>query len=48
MKLKVLFVTQEITPYMPETEMSLVGRYLPQGIQERDREIRTFLPKFGS
>jgi starch synthase len=48
MKLKVLFVTQEITPYMSESEMSLVGRHLPQGIQERDREIRTFLPKFGS
>lgn len=48
MKLKVLFVTQEITPYLPETEMSLIGRHLPQGIQERDREIRTFLPKFGS
>ncbi len=47
MKLKVLFVTQEITPYLPETEMSLIGRHLPQGIQERDREIRTFLPKFG-
>lgn len=28
--------------------MSLIGRYLPQGIQERDREIRTFLPKFGN
>jgi starch synthase len=48
MKLKVLYVTQEITPYLPETEMSLIGRFLPQGIQERDREIRTFLPKFGS
>lgn len=48
MKLKVLFVTQEITPYMIETEMSLIGRHLPQGIQERDREIRTFLPKFGN
>lgn len=48
MKLKVLFVTQEITPYLPETEMSLIGRHLPQGIQERDREIRTFLPKFGN
>ncbi len=47
MKLKVLYVTQEIMPYLPETEMSLIGRYLPQGIQERDREIRTFLPKFG-
>lgn len=48
MKLKVLFVTQAITPFMPETEMSLVGRHLPQGIQERDCEIRTFMPKFGS
>ena len=33
-KLKVLFVTQEITPYLPESEMSIIGRYLPQGIQE--------------
>jgi len=48
MKLKVLFVTQEITPYLPETEMSLIGRHLPQGIQERNKEIRTFLPKFGN
>ena len=46
-KLKVLYVTQEITPYMPETEMSLICRYLPQGIQESGREIRTFMPKFG-
>ncbi len=48
MKLKVLFVTQEIMPYLPETEMSKIGRFLPQGIQERDKEIRTFLPKFGN
>jgi starch synthase len=44
---KVLFVSQEITPYLPETEMSKIGRYLPQGIQEKGREIRTFMPKFG-
>ncbi len=48
MKLRVLFVTQAITPFMPETEMSLVGRHLPQGIQERNCEIRTFMPNFGS
>jgi len=47
-KLKVLFVTQEITPYLPESEMSVIGRYLPQGIQERGKEIRTFMPKFGT
>jgi starch synthase len=44
---KVLYVSQEITPYLPETEMSVIGRNLPQAIQERGREIRTFMPKFG-
>ncbi len=45
---KVLFITQEITPYVPETEMSLTGRHLPQAIQELGREIRTFMPKWGN
>ena len=45
---RVLFITQEITPYLPENDLSLVGRNLPQGIQERGREIRTFMPKFGN
>jgi starch synthase len=44
---RVLFVSQEITPYLPETEMSVIARNLPQGIQERGKEIRTFMPKFG-
>ncbi len=44
---KVLFITQEITPYLPDTEMSLLGRKLPQFAQERGREIRTFMPKWG-
>ncbi len=47
-KAKVLFVSQEITPYLPETEMSKIGRYLPQGIQESGKEIRTFMPRFGN
>jgi len=46
--IKVLFISQEITPYLPETEMSKIGRYLPQGIQEKGREIRTFMPRFGN
>lgn len=32
---------------MPESEIANVCRYLPQGIQERGREIRTFIPKYG-
>ena len=44
---KVLFVSQEIMPYLPESEMAIVGRNLPQGIQERGKEIRTFMPRYG-
>lgn len=46
-KPKILFVTQEITPYMKSSHMSEIGRHLPQGIQESKKEIRTFMPKFG-
>src|ERR1041385_6147322 len=46
-KARVLFVSQEVTPYLEENPMSHIGRYLPQGIQERGKEIRTFMPKYG-
>ena len=47
-KKKVLFINQEIAPYVPETEMSTMGRDLPQKMQEHGFEIRTFMPKWGS
>jgi len=47
-KPKVLFVSQEITPYLKESHMGIIGRHLPQGIQEKGREIRTFMPRFGN
>jgi len=47
-KTKVLFVTQEITPYLKDSHMGMIGRYLPQGIQEKGREIRTFMPRYGN
>jgi len=47
-KTKVLFVTQEIIPYLPESHMGTICRYLPQGTQERKKEIRTFMPRFGN
>lgn len=46
-KARVLFVSQEVTPYLDETPMGMIGRKLPQGIQERGKEIRTFMPKYG-
>lgn len=45
---KILFVTQEMLPYVPETEMARMGRYLPQATQEKSREIRSFMPKWGT
>ena len=47
-KLKVLFVNQEMLPFMPETPISTISRRLPQGVQEGDKEIRVFMPRFGS
>jgi starch synthase len=46
-KSRVLFVSQDITPYLDETEIGKIARKLPQGIQERGKEIRTFMPKYG-
>lgn len=46
-KKKILFISQEITPYVEENELAHIGRHLPQGIQENGKEIRTFMPKFG-
>jgi len=46
-KSKVLFVSQQIEPYIEDGHMSNISRNLPQRIQERGKEIRTFMPRFG-
>lgn len=46
-KKRVLFISQEIVPYLPESEMANIGRFLPQGIQDKGKEIRTFMPRYG-
>ncbi len=46
-KKRVLFVAQEIMPYLPETHMSKICRFLPQKTQESGKEIRTFMPRYG-
>ena len=44
---KVLYISQEITPYLPQTFMSTLCQRLPHGIQENGFEVRTFMPKYG-
>ncbi len=46
-KTKVLFVSQQIEPYTEDGHMANIARNLPQRIQERGKEIRTFMPRFG-
>lgn len=45
---KILYISQEIYPYLDETPISNISRYLPQAIQEKGKEIRTFMPKYGN
>ena len=44
---KILYVCQEIMPYLPESELSSLSRHLAQAMQERGNEIRTFMPRYG-
>ena len=47
-KKKILFINQEISPYVPDNAMSVMGRELPRTMQDRNHEIRTFMPKWGN
>lgn len=44
---KIIFVSQEISPYLSVTDNARWGRSLPQSIQSRKYEVRTFMPDFG-
>ncbi|MDR0973137.1 MAG: glycogen/starch synthase [Prevotellaceae bacterium] len=45
---KVLFIAQEVVPFVEDNDMALIGKKLPQATQERGREIRIFMPKWGN
>ena len=47
-KKKILFINQEISPYVPDNSLSLMGKGVPQAMQELNHEIRTFMPKWGT
>ncbi len=44
---KILYVCQQIAPYLPDSEESQLCRELVQAMQERGNEIRTFMPRYG-
>ncbi|MDE6224595.1 MAG: glycogen/starch synthase [Muribaculaceae bacterium] len=46
-KPKILYISQEIAPYLSENELSTYSRDLPQEMQNKGYEVRTFMPKYG-
>ena len=46
-KNKILYICQQIMPYLPENEESKLARHLSQAMQEHGNEIRTFMPRYG-
>lgn len=47
-KLRILYVTSEIDPFLELTEIAKLTKKLPQSMQERGMEIRILMPKFGT
>ncbi len=47
-KKRILYVSQEISPYTKENKRSNFCMNLPQVVQENDNDIRIFMPKFGT
>lgn len=43
---RILYISQEITPYLRANEMSELGQLIPQGMIEHGLEVRTFMPRY--
>jgi starch synthase len=46
-KTKILYVSQEILPFTPETPIAQNSRSLPQAVHEGGKETRIFMPRYG-
>mgnify|MGYP001156942086 FL=1 len=45
---KILYVSSEVVPYLPETEISSMSFEVPRMINKQGGQIRIFMPKYGS
>lgn len=46
-KLRVLYVSSEIAPFLKKTEVAKYVRSLPEAMQQRGMEVRILVPRFG-
>lgn len=44
---KILYISQEITPYLKASELGTMCQELPHKVHEKGYEVRTFMPKYG-
>lgn len=45
---KILFVSSELVPYLPQTEVSTMSYETPRMVNSKGGQIRIFMPKFGN
>ncbi|WP_372975103.1 glycogen/starch synthase [Muriicola sp.] len=45
---KILFVSSELVPYLPENEVSLMSYEAPRMVNSRGGQIRIFMPRYGN
>ena len=45
---KILYVSSEVVPYLPETEISSMSFEIPRMINKQGGQIRIFMPKYGT
>ncbi len=46
-KTKVIFITNELDPFLKISSVADIARLLPEKLQQRDYEIRVLMPRFG-
>jgi len=44
---RVLYVSSEVMPYLPETEISSTSFFAPKAVKDNKGEIRIFMPRYG-
>jgi len=45
---KILYVSSEVVPYLPETEISSMSFEAPRMVNQQGGQIRIFMPKYGN
>jgi starch synthase len=45
---RILYVSSEVVPYLPENEVSLMSYDVPKMINDQGGQIRIFMPRYGN